>query len=64
MDEPGDDLFVFISLITTVFISLFALAKKPENKGFFPITCRQKIRKLRTKTSSAADKKVEKVWTK
>ena len=64
MDEPGDDLFVFISLITTMFLSLFAIAKKPENKGFFPNTYRQKKRKVRTKTSLAADKTEGKLWTK
>ena len=64
MDEQGLDLFVFISLITTNFISLFAIAKKPENKGFFVVTCRQKKRKLQTKISLVADKTEGKLWTK
>lgn len=64
MDEQGLDLFVFISLITTIFISLFATAKKPENKGFFAATYRQKKRKIQTKTTLAADKTEGKLRTK
>jgi hypothetical protein len=64
MDEPGADLFVFISLITTIFISFFAIAKKLENKGFYDVTCRQKKRKMQTKITLDADKTEGKLWTK